>query len=368
MFLRSITIACSVLVMVMSTGACTGKTVFDPKRKTLYTQAELWKGFDADSEVPGFDDRVYKEYLGGNKFFPDPGISKLRSQHDEGIASALRAYARDVQRNIIGVMGSGNAGIRCTPEYEKTVQVAWLLAHDGKFLVATGGGPGQMEAANLGAYLAAYGSQSIDEALRILRTDIDRNPNTKGLRRLQSQGCKYKDEAGKDDHFAYTAAAKAVTDKFPAGQETLGVPTWFYGNEPPNVFATSVAKFFSNGVREDLLVTLAMGGLVVAPGSAGTRQEVFMDMTQNYYNSFCYRSPVVFVGKDYWGPLAAETKDSKIVEPENDGVYALVHKLASPAVREQLSITDEGNEVLLFLKAHHAKPDANPPEGCDKMP
>ena len=33
---------------------------------------------------------------------------------------------------------------------------------------------------------------------------------------------------------------------------SLGVPTWFYGHEPPNLFATRIAKFFTNALREDV--------------------------------------------------------------------------------------------------------------------
>ena len=35
---------------------------------------------------------------------------------------------------------------------------------------------------------------------------------------------------------------------------SLGVPTWFYGHEPPGVFVDGLAKFFSNAVREDGLL------------------------------------------------------------------------------------------------------------------
>jgi predicted Rossmann-fold nucleotide-binding protein len=368
MFAQRVGIISLAFWITLGAGVCVSKPLFDPNRTSLYTQAELWKGFDANTQALGFDDRVYNEFLDGGKFYPDTETSRLRSRHDEGIANALRGYVHDTQRNIIGIMGSGNTAIRCTPAYEKTVRLVWLLAHNGKYLIATGGGPGQMEAANLGAYLSDSAPESIDAALKIIRTDIDRDPKTNNLRWLQTQNCSYKDTSSKDDKFAYTAAAKAVIEKYPSGHESLGVPTWFYGNEAPNVFATTVAKFFSNGIREDILVTLAMGGLVIAPGSAGTRQEIFMDMTQNYYNSFCYRSPVVFVGVDYWGPIPTESKNGKIVEREDGGVYALVHKLTSPDFRQLLTITDDPQDALSFFKAHPPKSDPNPPDGCDKMP
>jgi predicted Rossmann-fold nucleotide-binding protein len=46
----------------------------------------------------------------------------------------------------------GHATTRSSPEYRNIVHLARLLARSG-FLVMTGGGPGAMEAANLGAYL-----------------------------------------------------------------------------------------------------------------------------------------------------------------------------------------------------------------------
>lgn len=81
---------------------------------------------------------------------------------------------------------------------------------------------------------------------------------------------------------------------------SLGVPTWLYGHEPPTPFATDIAKYFSNSVREDGLLTIAKGGVIFAKGSAGTMQEVFQEVTQNHYLSFGYASPMIFLDEDYW--------------------------------------------------------------------
>jgi hypothetical protein len=35
------------------------------------------------------------------------------------------------------------------------------------------------------------------------------------------------------------------------------IPTWFYGYEPPDVFASAMAKYFSNALREDVLLRRA---------------------------------------------------------------------------------------------------------------
>jgi predicted Rossmann-fold nucleotide-binding protein len=81
---------------------------------------------------------------------------------------------------------------------------------------------------------------------------------------------------------------------------TLGIPTWFYGHEPPNPFPTHVAKYFRNALREDTLLHVCDGGIVFLPGAAGTVQEIFQDACENYYAEPDRRTPMVLVGKDYW--------------------------------------------------------------------
>jgi predicted Rossmann-fold nucleotide-binding protein len=80
----------------------------------------------------------------------------------------------------------------------------------------------------------------------------------------------------------------------------VGVPTWFYGQEPSNVFAGAIAKYFSNAEREDALLTRSDGGLVVLPGAAGTVQEVFQAATPQYYAPPGTVRPVVLVGVEHW--------------------------------------------------------------------
>ena len=91
-------------------------------------------------------------------------------------------------------------------------------------------------------------------------------------------------------------------EQFPRVVEThdIGVPTWFYGHEPATPFAAHIAKYFDNSIREDGLLTIAKGGVIFAPGSAGTMQEIFQDAAQNHYCTHGYASPMVFLGTDYW--------------------------------------------------------------------
>ena len=95
--------------------------------------------------------------------------------------------------------------------------------------------------------------------------------------------------------------AQQVLDMFRHGSSSLAVPTWFYGHEPSNLFSVHIAKYFSNSLREDGLLAIALHGVIFAPGSAGTTQEVFQDATQNHYATYGVISPMVFLGRQHFG-------------------------------------------------------------------
>lgn len=80
----------------------------------------------------------------------------------------------------------------------------------------------------------------------------------------------------------------------------LSIPTWLYGHEPANLFAGRIAKYFSNALREDIILRLARGGVVFAPGRAGTVQEVFQAATKTFYATDGPSGPFVFLDKGYW--------------------------------------------------------------------
>jgi predicted Rossmann-fold nucleotide-binding protein len=80
----------------------------------------------------------------------------------------------------------------------------------------------------------------------------------------------------------------------------VGIPTWFYGHEPPNVFATAIAKYFRNATREAILLQICEAGIVFLPGAGGTVQEIFQDACENYYASPESVAPMVLVGSTYW--------------------------------------------------------------------
>ena len=78
------------------------------------------------------------------------------------------------------------------------------------------------------------------------------------------------------------------------GGESLAIPTWVTAGEPISLFASHIAKYFSNSIREDGLLAVATAGIVFAPGGAGTMQEIFQDGAQNAYRVFG-RSPMAFL-------------------------------------------------------------------------
>lgn len=117
----------------------------DVYRSALYTPEELYAGLDA-----GYDrtpDALAYAWSQDAALAGDPYVAVLRSLHDDAMEDALDELLED--RRIVGVMG-GHGVSRGTPEYADAARLGHALARSGT-VVLTGGGPGAMEAANLGA-------------------------------------------------------------------------------------------------------------------------------------------------------------------------------------------------------------------------
>jgi predicted Rossmann-fold nucleotide-binding protein len=135
-----------------------------------------------------------------------------------------------------------------------------------------------MEAANLGAHLSGHHDDALTEAIDLLSGVPGFAPSVT----------------------AWAQTAFAVWDRWPSTTTSVGVPTWFYGHEPPNAFASHIAKFFANSVREDTLLARCTSGVVFLPGAAGTVQEIFEAATPNYYASRGEPVPMVLVDREHW--------------------------------------------------------------------
>jgi len=288
---------------------------YHPFRTSLYSVEELFEGFDpaAADRLKSYqstpDYRIYRSFRDPDHpqgaLWPvlvDEQLS--RRIHDSSISDALEEWLHDLgHRSLVAVMG-GHAVPRSQPLYREIAELSRSLRRQG-LLPASGGGPGLMEATNLGAFLAPHPDEALQQALQILSTCPT-----------------FRDGVGE-----WLATGMAVRQAFPptAGGESLGIPTWFYGHEPPNVFASHIAKYFENSLREEGLLALATGGIVFAPGGAGTVQEIFQDACQNYYTTYEVRSPMIFYPRAYW------TDD-----PQGIPCYPAVERLATRGAFQHL--------------------------------
>ena len=286
---------------------------YDVTRHELYSPRELYDGYhpeDPSSFSTCYDTLVYQHFMSTGKQANLVNESLARSVHDHGIHTALNQFF-DTHNNrlCVGIMG-GHALSRTDEMFGMIARLSKRLTEMGFFMLS-GGGPGAMEATHFGAWMAGNSEAQFDEALGML-----------------SGAPTFKDEG-------WLSTAFEVMERFPQDHfVSLGIPTWLYGHEPSTPFATHIAKFFENSVREDSILTLAFGGIIYTPGSAGTMQEVFQDAVQNHYLSFGFASPMIFLGKSFWS--------------EDMPIYPLLEQLSERGKYKNLllTLTDDPEEVI----------------------
>jgi predicted Rossmann-fold nucleotide-binding protein len=275
----------------------------------LYTRDDLMLGWHrgADHSVT-LDGRIYDYVKAHGGRAPDVEEGLAQCTHDHFIDVALAVFLMQTRRPVAGIMGGSStpAGDR---NYRRVVHLAAALTERG-YLVVCGGGLGIMEAANLGAYLAGRSEGERDDAVDALAAAP---PWTS-------------DAAG------YMRVADGLRERFAPGGSSLAIPTWVTAGEPISQFASHIAKYFSNSIREDGMLAVATAGIVFAPGGAGTMQEIFQDAAQNAYRVFG-RSPMAFLDREHYC--------------RQTGLYPALERQAQRlGFADLLSIGDEPEQLL----------------------
>lgn len=280
--------------------------------RSLYTGFSLYEGYDPkmpESYGTCYDKRVFDHYTVS---CGSPSLLDSLSQtlHDHSISENLaKLLGHYPPHKVVAIMG-GHGLSRTSPMFRQVAELSSRLTERG-YLMLSGGGPGAMEATHLGAWLAGRGEEALDDALRTL-----------------SSAPLYSDEG-------WLESAFAVIERYPnLGYESLGIPTWHYGHELATPFATKIAKYFANSIREEGLLAVAQGGVIYSPGSAGTMQEIFQDLAQNHYISYGFASPMIFLGVQYW--------------TQEKPIYPLIEELSQSGQLRHiiLSITDSNQSII----------------------
>jgi predicted Rossmann-fold nucleotide-binding protein len=271
------------------------KLPYQPFHPGLYSPAELFAGFDPErpeSYGETMDFRTYRHFVRAGRGTDAPFFEgMMQSLHDNSIARALHHFLRG--RRCVAIMG-GHKLERGSPAYRSVATLAHTLARAG-FTLASGGGPGAMEATHLGAACANVPASALGLAIDELAKERELPP-----------GGDLVDEKGRADAaivarlHRWFRTAYAVAGRIRKPGRSVAVPTWHYGHEPSSPFATHIAKYFQNSVREDGLLSIATYGVIYSEGKAGTLQEIFQDGAQNYYRTCRWFSPMVLLGRKYW--------------------------------------------------------------------
>jgi predicted Rossmann-fold nucleotide-binding protein len=302
---------------------------YQPFHSSLYTAAELFTGFEPErpgSYAETVDFRTYRHFVRTGRGTDAPYFEgMMQSLHDNSLAKALHTFLR--RRRCVAIMG-GHKLERGAPAYEAVARLSRGLTRAG-YTMASGGGPGAMEATHLGAALAASSPSAVGEAIAVLAAE----------KSLPPAG----DVVAEDGRVNAALLAKVqdwfrpafvLASRIRRPGRSVAVPTWHYGHEPTSPLATHIAKYFQNSVREDGLLTIATYGVVYAEGKAGTLQEIFQDAAQNYYRTCRWFSPMVLLGKRYWTrtyPAAALLE--RLFEHDKDRRRVLVTDSLDEAAR-----------------------------------
>jgi len=315
---------------------------FTPIRNTVYAPEELFAGFDPDvpdSYAVTLDFAAYRWFVATGRSTPmEPYPAMMRALHDSSLTLDVgRLIAGE---RVVGIMG-GHQLPRTSDDYRAVAELGRDLARRG-MLVLTGGGPGAMEAAHLGAALSAHADAELASAI----SSLSEMPTMPRIQGIVAEDGRPRERLVREAH-EWMAPAWAMSRAIVDPGRSLSIPTWHYGHEPTTPFATRIAKLFQNSIREDGLLTIAKQGIVFTAGSAGTLQEVFQDAEQNFYAPTAGDfSPMIFLGRDYWTRTLP-------VAPLIEALFATAEPTVAREYARRILVTDDIAQAADHLEAFH---------------
>lgn len=334
-----------------------------PTPKELYRSADLLKGYDPNRPLgfaDGWDFRMYRRYIADGATSPKTlAIRRGQAEHDAYISDALKRFLDHRSPKLVGIMG-GHGLTRTDAAYHDVVQLARTLTRQD-YLIVSGGGPGAMEAAHLGALFADADDAVLDKALALLG-QAPVLPNLLGVISDDGEiiGSRAADLDAAQRWMNVALEARQLAP--PKAGESLAVPTWRYGQEPTIPFASHYAKFFQNSLREEALITNSRAGIVYARGSGGTVREIFEDAERNYYVSDAAAfTPMIFFDRDgYWQEDATYDAAGKVTRAalKVDDLVTRLFRLApgvdAAACLRKIRFTTDLSEISEALADHAA--------------
>ncbi len=304
---------------------------YQPIPQSLYSGSDLFLGLELDdpaSWTRTVDFQIYRHFVAEGRGTPrNPYMGMMQALHDNAISEATTIFAES--RRIAAIIGD-HAMARDSAAYRSAAVMARRLTRKG-ILVCTGGGPGAMEAGHLGAALANAEDAALEQAIARLKS----RPVVPSLAQIVSPDGTV-DAALALQAFTWFKPSYELAREIKSPGESLAIPTWGYGHEPPTPFATHIAKYFQNSIREDGLLAIARQGVICMEGQAGTMQEIFQDAAINYYRPAGPMSPMVIFGTEYWG--------------RTHPVVGVLQSLFGEAFTKSVLVTDDVDAAASFIE------------------
>ncbi|MDR6781144.1 hypothetical protein J2W98_005455 [Paenibacillus peoriae] len=336
---------------------------FNPIPNRLYGSFELLEKFDPNNALSVTTTLDYRCFIyfqqQGRTTISNPYTAMVEALHDASIVREMNVFLEtEVQagRRPVGIMG-GHREPRGSKTYREVARIAQLLSESG-FIVVSGGGPGCMEATHLGALYAGRPADSLNSAIDRLAYGVfaEFPENVKKVLENDKSTWTINEDFSRELHAWMLPAweiAKELENHLTPLNRSLAVPTWHFGHEPLSPFATHVAKYFLNSIREDVLLTLASCGIIFSEGRGGTIQEVFQDAAQVYYRDKEKNEPItsmLFLDSKFW--TLPEVPDGKVHMPAMDLLQQLfvgTNNMTEEEYKRYVRLVDDPNEAVNII-------------------